>query len=251
MPAKIIAHRGANKIAPENTMPAFALAKEMGANGFENDVHMTADGVIVVCHDDTIDKTSDGSGLINGMTLSQLHQYDFGSYFSTDFAGTKIPTLREFYALAKGLEVINVEIKRPANGDYAIVGGVIAMAKETGVFNELLISSFDEDVLEKAFEIEPECKTALLYSPAVTNIDKIAADPVAYAKGLYADAIHPMYLMVDGELVKNAHENGLEVNPWVINHPDAIAMLIEMGCDGIITDVPDVALSLLNAGVKG
>ncbi len=95
---KIIAHRGANKVAPQNTMPAFIKAKEMGAHGFENDVHYTKDGYIVICHNYSIDETSDGSGLILDMTLEELRKYDFGSYFSPAFAGTRIPTLDEFFA---------------------------------------------------------------------------------------------------------------------------------------------------------
>ena len=107
---KIIAHRGASKAAPQNTLAAFKKAKAMGAHGFENDVHLTKDGVIVVCHNPTIDATSNGTGAICDMTLEELRQYDFGSYFSPEFAGEKIPTLK-FYEVAQGLEIVNVEIK--------------------------------------------------------------------------------------------------------------------------------------------
>jgi len=239
---KVIAHRGANRVAPQNTMPAFKIAKEMGAHGFENDVHMTADGYIVVCHNYSIDETSDGSGLILEKTLEELRQYDFGSYYSPEFAGTKIATLDEFYELARGLDIINVEIKPPLDRKFDIVNGVIDMAKEAGVFDNLLISSFDKEVLLKAHEYEPACKTAFLYDPNSPDIKIIAEDPVAYAKNLHADALHPVLFMVDEELVENAHKNGMAVNPWTVNDPEAIDFFIGIGCDALISDVPDFAL---------
>lgn len=240
---KIIAHRGANKVAPQNTMPAFTIAKEMGVDGFENDVHYTSDGHIVICHNHSIDETSNGSGLILEKTLRELREYDFGSYFSSEYAGTKIPTLDEFFAVAKGLCVINVEIKRPLNGNYDIVGGVIQMAKDMGVFDGLIISSFDEQVLIKAKEIDESCKTGFLYDMQSPHIDEIAEDPVAYAKNLGAQAIHPVFLMVSEELIASAHENGMAVNAWTVNTPEAIQVLTLWGCDGLITDVPDFCIA--------
>ena len=110
---KILAHRGANKHAPQNTIPAFLKAIELGADGVENDVHLTKDGELVICHNYTIDETSDGKGNISDYTLEELKKFDFGSYFSPDFAGTKIPTLHEFLEIADPFSIINVEIKSP------------------------------------------------------------------------------------------------------------------------------------------
>ncbi len=243
---KIIAHRGAQKVAPQNTIPAFKIAREMGAHGFENDVHFTADGYIVVHHNYSIEKTSNGEGLILEMTLEELRKYDFGSYFSDKFAGTKIPTLEEFFEVSKGLEVINVEIKTPLDKNYKIAGAVIDMAKKYGVFDELIISSFDENVLLEAHSYDPVCKTGFLYDPKSTRfIDEVEKDPIAYAKKLHAAAIHPVFLMIDEELIKNAHANGIQVNAWTVNIEDTIDMLIDMEIDGIITDVPDIALQRL------
>ena len=105
---KIIAHRGANRYAPQNTMPAFNKAIELGIDGFENDVHLTKDGYIVVCHNYTVDETSNGTGTITEMTLDELRALDFGVYFCSDFKGTKIPLLSEFFEICKGIEKINV-----------------------------------------------------------------------------------------------------------------------------------------------
>ena len=109
----IIAHRGANKRAPQNTLPAFQKAIEMGTDGFETDVHLSKDGVPVICHNYTIDETSNGTGKIEEMTLEELKKYDFGSYYDPKFKDTPLPTLDEFLDLAtgKGLKVLNIELK--------------------------------------------------------------------------------------------------------------------------------------------
>ena len=112
MAVKIIAHRGANKQAPQNTMPAFIKAIEENADGFETDVHLTRDLVPVICHNYTIDATSDGGGEISSYTLEELKKFDFGSYFSEDFKGVTLPTLEEFLteAAKSNGEIINLEL---------------------------------------------------------------------------------------------------------------------------------------------
>ena len=93
----VLAHRGANKVAPQNTIPAFERSIEIGVDGFETDIHLTSDGVPVVCHTPAIDETSDGTGEVNKMTYDELRAFDFGSYFHEKFKGTKAPSLEEFY----------------------------------------------------------------------------------------------------------------------------------------------------------
>ena len=241
---KVIAHRGARKRAPQNTIPAFVLAKEMGADGFENDVHFTADGRIVVCHDYAVDETSSGEGRIAEMTFEELRSFDFGAWFAPEFEGTLIPTLEEFFEVSRGMEIINVEIKRPLDKNYDIVPAVIDMARDMGVYDSLLISSFDEEVLRKAYEYDAGCETAFLYDfrSSPDHVDEILADPVAYAKTLHASAIHPVIFFVDEDVVKNAHANGMKVNVWTVNETDTMDLLIDIECDGIITDVPDLCL---------
>ena len=162
---KILAHRGANKHAPQNTIPAFLKAIELGADGVENDVHLTKDGELVICHNYTIDETSDGKGNISDYTLEELKKFDFGSYFSPDFAGTKIPTLHEFLEIADPFSIINVEIKSPKSGEKDIVRKTIACVKAHHLFDRLIISSFDPRLLVEAKEIDPNTRTGFLYSP--------------------------------------------------------------------------------------
>ena len=109
----VLAHRGANKVAPQNTIPAFKKAIEFNADGLETDVHLSKDGHIVICHNYTIDETSNGVGRVDEMTLSELKNFDFGSYFSDDFKGVSLPTLPELLDLTKSMKLINIEIKPP------------------------------------------------------------------------------------------------------------------------------------------
>lgn len=109
----ILAHRGANKAAPQNTIPAFKKAVEFAADGIETDVHLSKDGEIVICHNYTVDDTSNGKGLIDDMTFAELRRLDFGSYFSKDFKGVTLPTLAELIEVVKNMTLINIEIKAP------------------------------------------------------------------------------------------------------------------------------------------
>ncbi len=241
---KVIAHRGASKAAPQNTMPAFLKAIEMGTDGFENDVHLTKDGYVVICHNYEIDETSNGTGHIADMTFEELRQYDFGSYFSPEFAGTKIPTLEEFLAICKGLDVINIEIKSPPQKDNGIEKRVIDTVKEFNLEKELIISSFDIEVLKKCKMIDPNIKTGFLYSTDC-NYEGVYDDPIAFAKSINADALHPLAMFVDEDYIEDCHEAGLMVNPWTVDKDYAIERLRDWNCDGVITNLPDLAREII------
>lgn len=237
----IIAHRGASKARPQNTIPAFLEAIKMGANGVENDVHMTSDGHLVIIHDYVIDDLSNGTGRVSEMTLDDLRQYDFGSYFSTEYEGTKIPTLEEFLDIADGFEIINIEIKSPESKEVGLVEKTIKLVKDFNLKDHLLISSFDVNILKEVKELDANIQTGLLYSPDSPFIEEIFEDPFEYAKSIKANALHPLAFYVDDEYVETAHKYGFTVNPWTVNLKEGIKALKEWGCDGIITDVPDIA----------
>lgn len=241
----ILAHRGANKHAPQNTLPAFLKAIELGADGVENDVHLTKDGELVICHNYTIDETSDGTGNISDYTLDELRQFDFGAYFAPEFKGTRIPTLHEFLDIAEPFSIINVEIKSPKSGEKDIVRKTIDCVREHHLFDRLIISSFDPRLLVEAKEIDPHTRTGLLYSPDSPVIEQIFDDPIGYATGIKADALHPLIAYVDEEYLEDAHKAGLIVNPWTVNLEEAMRLCGEWGSDGIITDLPDVAVNVL------
>ncbi|MCL2531760.1 MAG: hypothetical protein FWE40_06355 [Oscillospiraceae bacterium] len=243
----IIAHRGANLEAPENTLPAFERALAHGVHGFENDVHITADGVLVVIHDDTIDRTSNGTGLVCEMTYDQLNAYDYGSWFSPEFAGTKIPTLREFFALCHGLPLINVEIKEEPNGSKAAATAVVKLAKECGVFDNLLVSSFDMDMLQGCLAEDPATRVAYLYAADDLDLcEEIDNCPATFAKKFNLAALHPFVALCNADYVAACNAAGIMINPWTVNQPHAITALRDWGTHAIITDEPALALGICN-----
>lgn len=238
----IISHRGANRYAPQNTLPAFKESVAIGTDGFETDVHMTRDGKIVICHNYTIDETSTGKGTIADMTLEQLKRYDYGSYYSKNFEGTEIPTLDEFLSFVEttDISVLNIEIKPPKQSETGIVKETIRLVNEHGLHDKLLISSFDPRLLVEAKKLDSSIKTGFLYSPKSPTTPTMFWRATKYAKSLGCDALHPYFLFVTEKYVKEAHDAGIMVNPWTVNLPEAIDKMLKVGVDGIITDLPDV-----------
>ena len=247
MICKVISHRGANKHAPQNTLPAFEKSIEIVVDGFETDIHVTKDGIPVVCHNYTIDETSDGKGLIAEMTLEELRKYDFGSYFSEKFKGTKIPTLEEFLTLCEGadIEILNIELKSPKQGETGIVQKTIDAVKSHGLFDKLIISSFDAKLLVEAKQIEPACKTGLLYSLQTFSSSKVFFMPVTYASSIKADALHPHFIHVTPGYVYRAHKKGIKVNVWTVDKSFLAKYLLLCKADGIITNTPELIKSII------
>lgn len=248
MACKVISHRGANRRAPQNTLPAFEHSIKIGVDGFETDIHLTKDGIPVVCHNYTIDETSTGKGEIRNMTLEELRKYDFGSYFHEKYAGTKLPTLEEFLSLCENadIEIMNIEIKPPLDGNMEIVKKTIDAVKAHGLFDSLLISSFDHNVLLECKNVDPACKTGYLYSPKQDIFfKKLLFGYVKFAKEIKADYFHPHFSTVNKRFVRRLHEIGVKVNVWTVNDEKVAKYLLACGVDGLITDLPDVMNELV------
>lgn len=243
----VISHRGSNKIAPQNTLPAFRQSILYGADGFETDVHLTSDGIPVICHNYDVDDTSDGKGEITSMTLDELKRLDFGIKFHHSYKGTKIPTLDEFLELsAKGnLKILNIEVKPPKNKDYTVVTKVIEAVKAHGLYDILIISSFDTDALVAAKDVDETCKTGILYSPDKISSFKYFKYAVDVAKSIGADALHPHKSYINETYVEKAHEAGLMINPWTVNSERELKNMIHCGVDSVITDVPNIAKKVI------
>lgn len=247
----VISHRGANLVAPQNTIEAFKKSIEIGCDGFETDIHLTKDGIPVVCHNFTIDETSNGTGAIKDMTLEELRRFDFGKYKGAEFEGVKIPTLDEFLEVSKELgdkmNVLDIELKSeiPGQAGTELAEKTINAVKEHGLFDKLLISSFDPAILVVCKKIDKNCKTGILYSPDRLSSLKIAARPVSFAKEIGADALHPFYMYVTRLYVERAHRAGIQVNPWTVNKEINAKALIKLGVDGLITDDPGLMNKLL------
>ena len=236
----IVAHRGACGYAPENTMEAFALAVEMGADGIELDVHLTKDGYVVVCHDEKIDRTSNGQGEITSYTLDELKGFDFGYHFyGKERRGIKIPTLAEVYELiAPTGMIVNVEIK---SADPAIIPACRELESRFGMDGRVIYSSFDHFQIGRMKECDKDSFIAPLYSFNMLN-------PWNYCTDIGAKATHPKFTQIRKieNYVKECHNRGIRVHVWTANAEEDIQFLLGAGIDAIITNYPDVALRLRN-----
>ena len=236
--AQIQGHRGACGYAPENTIPSFRMALEMGANGIECDIHRTIDGRFVVCHDDTVDRTSDGSGRINGMKLDEFKSFDFGKKFDPRYAGTPAPTLEEMLDVVKNMNPVNIEIKEfgaTFDRDESL-DRFYDVLKAYSIVDNTIVSSFDAPLIKRLKQLHPDVYTCLLYTERVRA--------AAFAESIGCSAIHPYYKRLKKATVESAHRRGLKVNCWTPNEEADIRRMIEIGCDGIITNYPDRAIAI-------
>lgn len=242
MKINVQAHRGASAYAPENTAPSFQLAVQMGADGVENDIRLTKDGVYVLSHDSNISRMSNGKGEIGELTYEELLQYDFGVKAGAKFKGTKIPTLEEFLEIVKDMNIVNIEMKPFAPQEdkpYAFTYLYNALA-QYGCVNRTIISSFDHTALKELKEAHPDLRTALLYGHGMT-----AQETVAFVRRFHADMIHPQIGAVDKKIVDTCRENGIAVNVWTVDSKHDIKRAMKLGVSGIITNVPDRVLIML------
>ena len=163
-------HRGYSTVAPENTLPAYKLSKEMGFNYVETDVSFTSDGVAMLLHDSTIDRTSNGSGTLANMTYSQVRQYDFGSWKSSKYAGTQIPTLEEFLYLCKCI-MLHPYIELKSNGNYtqAQIQSIVDMVRNAGMKGKVSYISFSSTYLGYVKDYDEEARLGFLAGTASTS----------------------------------------------------------------------------------
>ena len=229
-----IAHRGFSGKYPENTMRAFIEAVKVGCDGIETDLHMTKDGVIVICHDETIDRTTNNIGYIAEYNYEDLCKVDAGIKYGRDFANEKIPTLDEFLEYIKDKNLyINLELKNNIIQYENMEEKVIEKIHEYKLQNNVILSSFNHYSMIKVKEIDNRIKTGLLYVANLYNVHE-------YAEKLKADALHPFYPAVfDENIVKDIHDNGLLINAYTVNEESHMKRLMELGIDGIITNFPD------------
>jgi glycerophosphoryl diester phosphodiesterase len=236
----LLGHRGASAYTPENTLVAFRRALELGADGFELDVTLSADGVPVVIHDDTVERTTDGQGRVDRLTLAQLKQLDAGyrAKFGAEFAGEPIPTLAEVLAGLGQRALINVELKKDPSPDRKLAETVVALIREHGVAERVVVSSFYYDNLRRVKAIAPPLPVGLLYSP-----DEPLRMLRAWLRpGVHAEAHHPYYRLINMSTLRWYHARGYRVNVWTVNAEADLARLTRLGVDGIITDRPDVGV---------
>lgn len=232
-----VAHRGATGYAPENTIAAFDLAVEMKADYIEIDVQRSKDGELVLIHDTTVDRTTDGTGKVGDLTFEQLRSLDAGSWFGEQFKGEKIPTFDEILDRYHGKVGILVEMKAPELYP-GIEEQVAEELKERNLDKpqneKIIIQSFNFDSMKKMNKLLPKVPIGVLTS------NRAHTTPEALQEfSTYADWFNPSYGIVTKELVNHVHSLGMQIGSWTVRSQEAADFLFEMGVDAIITDYPD------------
>lgn len=240
-----IGHRGASAAAPPNTMAAFHKAVEMGADGVELDVHLSADSTPVVIHDFTVDSTTDGSGRVAELSLAQLKELDAGSHFDPQYANERIPTLEEVFAGVGQQLLINVELKVMGRSDHGMGEAVARLVHRFGLEERVIVSSFNPLALYSFHRAAPHLPIGLLYSPLPYSwLARIFAWTM---RDLSFQAVHPHVSMAKRKAIQRAHAQGRRVITWTVDDKDKMRDLAVWGVDGIITNHPDRLRDVLTA----
>jgi glycerophosphoryl diester phosphodiesterase len=241
---RVIAHRGFSGSAPENTLSAFRKAIEIGADMFELDVLLSRDGKVVVIHDETLDRTTSGTGKVADYSLAELAELDAGTWFSSDFRGESIPTLAEVLELAKEKILVNVEIKTEAVTNKArggIVEKVLNLVRGSGMEDQVVISSFDPRALAQSRELDPSFHTASLFNRQLQK----GMSPREVMDEVGSRGFSLSHEIINASIVEECHRLGRPVAVYTVNEVEKMKELIELGVDALFTDHPDRLLQLV------
>lgn len=239
----ILAHRGDSAHAPENTLPAFLLARDHQADGIELDAKLTADGEVVVIHDPTVERTTQGSGRVREMTLAELRKLDAGEKFAPQFKGTQIPLLSEVFAAVGGALLVNVELTDYDTPDDDLPEKVAGLVRQFHLEEQVIFSSFHPLPLRRARKALPEGFQGLLALPG----GKGRLPRSSLNRFIPLEALHPYFTDVSARLVERCHQRGLRVHPWTVDSPEEMEKLFRLQVDGVITDDPLLARQTLAA----
>lgn len=234
---KLFAHRGASGTHPENTLAAFKEAARFPIYGIELDVHLTKDGEVVVIHDEKIDRTSNGSGFVQEMTLAELKQYDFGKKFSEQYIGETIPTLEEVIRIFEPTHHwLNIELKSDVIDYVGLEKKVLALVNTYQLADRVIISSFNHEALKRTKVLQPSIKTAPLF------LNKMNEAPLQYVESLGADALHTSGKLLDQVNIASFNATGKKVRVYTVNRLEQAKELAALNIDAIFTDYPEKML---------
>ncbi len=231
----IIAHRGSSAHAPENTLAAFTLAADQGADAVELDVTLTRDGQVVVIHDDTLERTTNGHGRVDQLLYAEVNQYDAGVKFNGKFTGECVPLLSQVFDVVGQRVLINVEIKNTTIRSTGIEAKVIDLIRRYGLIERVIVSSFNPLALITIKRTEPRLACGLIYSPD---------EPIYLSRAWLApliphlDARHPRADTVTPEIVKHIHARGQKISVWTVLEAAEVRALTAAGVDGLIGNDP-------------
>jgi glycerophosphoryl diester phosphodiesterase len=236
-PFMVIAHRGASSYAPENTLAAFDLALQMGVRHIELDVDLTSDSHIVVIHDNTVDRTTNGSGPVTRHTLGALRGFDAGSWFGAQFAGERIPTFDEVLARYKGRAHIHAEIK---GRSPSLSQRTADLIRKHGMEGQVTITSFQNVRLEEMRACAPELPRGWLVREVTDAI-------IAQAHGMGVTQLCPRANAVTPELVRRLHAEGFVVRAWAVSTNELMQQVVQAGADGMTVNFPDKLIAYLKS----
>lgn len=243
----IIAHRGYSGKYPENTMLAFEKALEYGAEGLEIDIQLTKDGEVVICHDEQIDRTSNGKGYIKDLTLAELKQYTFNNQMDgleeEDAEKIKIPTLIELLDWMMDTQLLlNIEFKTSYFDYQGIVAKTIDLVKERNLEDRIFFSSFNHHTLKEVKALDERLECGFL---TVANL----LNPGEYCQQYKVEHYHPLYtsLLLTPEVIEDCKANGININTYTVNDAEVIKQLLNLEVGGIITNEVELAVQLANS----
>lgn len=234
VPIEIIGHRGASGTCPENTVAAFRRAEQIGAHMIELDVQLSRDGEVVVMHDDTVDRTTDGHGAVAAQTLDQLRRLDAGRWFAPEFEGERIPTLAE--VLDQVRLPVNVELK--AGGGRELEARTLAVVGEAGALGRVVFSSFEHESLVRLRALTADAELGVLWTSRELSPALVLAARVG------ARAVHLRKTAASASNLAAVREKGLATRVWTVNEPKEFARLQAAGASGVFTDYPERFLLL-------
>ncbi|MDP0506153.1 MAG: glycerophosphodiester phosphodiesterase [Fusobacterium sp. JB019] len=234
---KIFAHRGFKGYYPENTLLAFKKAIDIGADGIELDVQLTKDKEVVIIHDETIDRTTDGNGFVDNFNYKDLCSFNASSNFP-EYGFNKIPTLEEYFNLVKDTNIItNIELKTGKNEYLGIEAKVFHLICKYHLEKKVIISSFNHYSILRMKKIAPNLKYGLLSETWIVNAGK-------YTKDLGIQCCHPCYQNMTENIVKEIKNEGIEINVYTVNDETSIRDMLNKKIDIIIGNYPDLALRI-------
>ncbi|AXI10345.1 glycerophosphodiester phosphodiesterase [Oceanobacillus sp. 143] len=233
-----VAHRGASGHAPENTLSAFDKALEMKADYIEIDVQMTQDGELVVIHDTTVDRTTNGTGAVGDYTLNEIQQLDAGSWFGEEFAGERIPTFEEIIDRYRGKIGILIELKSPEQYpgvEEKVAEALIKRNMHKPNNSKIILQSFNHESVQRSKELLPNIPHGVLAGLTWADI----TDEQLAQFATYADYFNPNMNIVTDELVDRVHFAGMKIFPYTVRAQEQADNLFKLGVDGIVTDFPE------------
>jgi len=249
---RVIAHRGGRGLWPENTLYAFRKAADLGVDVLEMDIRQTADGILVVLHDETVDRTTDGSGPVAALTLSQLQQLDAGYRWTPDGGkthphrgqGLTVPSLREVFSALPGARM-NLEIK---TRDAALSKPLCELVREHRMEHRVVVASFGQDAMDTFRSACPGVATAATAEEArqLFRLTALFLDPLfkPRAEALQVPERFGNLEVLTPRFVRAARRLNLKIDVWTVNEPEDLKRLIALPVDGIMTDYPDRMLAL-------